>query len=250
MAQYIYGRNPVMEWLNAGMSVSQLYLAGDLHGPTMQQLDKLLRQKKIPVKKSDKAELTRLVGHDKHQGIVARISAPQYYSLDEILARAKAAQEPPLIAVLDGVQDPHNLGAIIRSADGAGIHGIIIPKDNAVELTPAVLKASAGAAAHVPVARVTNIARVLNELKEKGFWVSGVDQDGDKPYDQADYSGPTVLVLGSEGRGIRRLVRDTCDFIISIPMHGKVNSLNVSVASALVFFQARLHRSRGNKGSK
>ncbi len=244
MSNIIYGRNPVMEWLSAGMPVKQLLISAELKGSTIQNILDMAAKQKISVKKTSKFQLAQIAGTENHQGIAIKTGPPQYATLETILAISEKRNEPPLIAILDGVQDPHNLGAIIRSADGAGIHGIIIPKDNAVELTPTAIKSSAGAAAHVPVAQVTNLNRVIKELKDQGFWVSGVDQDGDKDYDKADYSGPTVLVMGSEGKGMRRLVRENCDFILNIPMHGRVNSLNVSVASALVFFEARKHRSQ------
>ncbi|MBN2411652.1 23S rRNA (guanosine(2251)-2'-O)-methyltransferase RlmB [candidate division KSB1 bacterium] len=239
MKQIIYGRNAVREWLLSGLPVTQIFMGGDLHGHAVQQILSLARQKNIQIKKIDRLQLSNITGTDNHQGIAAEIKTPDYVELNDILNRAVEKNEDPFIAVLDGVQDPHNFGAIIRSADGAGVHGIIIPKDNSVSLNSTVIKASAGAAAFVPVTMVTNIARTIDELKKKGFWITGVDQDGDIDYTAADYNGAHALVLGSEGSGIRRLVRDKCDFLVSIPMYGHVNSLNVSVAAALLFFQAR-----------
>jgi len=239
MKQTIYGRNAVLEWLYSGLPVTQILVSVDLRGHAIEKISSLARQKKIQIKKIDRLQLGKITGTDNHQGVAARVITPDYVELDDILKRAEQKNEKPLIAILDGIQDPHNFGAIIRSADGAGVHGIIIPKDKSVTLNPTVIKASAGAAAFVPVTMVTNIARTIDELKKEGFWITGVDQAGDIDYTGADYNGALALVLGSEGAGIRRLVRDKCDFLVSIPMRGKVNSLNVSVAAALLFFEAR-----------
>lgn len=239
MKQTIYGRNAVLEWLYSGLPVTQILVSSDLRGQTVKKIQSLAQQSKIQIKIIDRLQLGKITGTDNHQGVAARVITPDYVELRDILKRAEQKNEKPLIAILDGIQDPHNFGAIIRSADGAGVHGIIIPKDKSVTLNPTVIKASAGAAAFVPVTMVTNIARTIDELKKEGFWITGVDQAGDIDYTGADYNGAIALVLGSEGTGIRRLVRDKCDFLVSIPMRGKVNSLNVSVAAALLFFEAR-----------
>jgi 23S rRNA (guanosine2251-2'-O)-methyltransferase len=182
------------------------------------------------------------MGHDRHQGVAAQVEMPPYAEMDDLFHQAQKRKEAPFFALLDGVQDPQNLGAIIRSADGAGVHGSISPKDNAVGYTPAVLKASAGAAAYVPVVQVTNLVRTMNALKEAGLWLTGTDHTGDRFYTEIDYKGPLGIVMGSEGKGLRRLVLESCDFLAAIPMKGHVNSLNVSVASALMFFEARRQR--------
>jgi 23S rRNA (guanosine2251-2'-O)-methyltransferase len=174
--------------------------------------------------------------------VAARIVLPDYVEIEDILERARAANEPPLIAVLDCVQDPGNFGAILRSADGAGVHGIIIPKDNAAPLTPAVFKASAGAAAHVAIARVTNLTRAISDLQKEGLWFVATDQDAPKLYTEIDLKGPIGLVLGSEGKGVRRLVAEQCDFMARIPLRGQVSSLNVSAAAAVLFFESRRQR--------
>ncbi len=246
MTQTIYGRNAVLEWLVSGLPVTQIFLSGDLHGHAVQKIQSLARQKNIQIKKIDRPQLAKITGTDNHQEIAAKVKTPDYVELDDILKRAAGKKEEPIVAILDGIQDPHNFGAIIRSADGAGVHGIIIPKDKSVSLTPAVIKASAGAAAFVPVTIVTNIARTIDELKKKGFWITGVDQAGDIDYTAADYKGAQALVLGSEGSGIRRLVREKCDFLVSIPMYGHVNSLNVSVAAALLFFKIKSQKKQLN----
>jgi 23S rRNA (guanosine2251-2'-O)-methyltransferase len=242
MVQIIYGRNAVLEWFYSGLPVTQILMTADMQMQTAQKMQELAKQKQIPIKTMNRQQLTQITGSDNHQGIAARVSTPDYVELDDLLLVAEQKKEKPFLAILDGIQDPHNFGAIIRSADGAGVHGLIIPKDQSVDLTPTVIKASAGAAAYIPVVKATNIARVMDELKEKGFWITGVDQDGERNYTEADYNGAIALVLGSEGRGIRRLVREKCDFLVSIPMYGQVNSLNVSVAAALIFFEARKHK--------
>ena len=173
----------------------------------------------------------------RHQGIAALASEYNYSSVDEILAYAEERGEKPFIAILDGIEDPHNLGAIIRSAECCGVHGIIIPKRRAVGLTPTVSKASAGAIEHMRVAKVTNIASTIDELKERGLWIYGADMDGQSLY-STDLSGAVAIVMGSEGFGISRLVKDKCDFVVSIPLYGSVNSMNVSCASAIIFAEA------------
>ncbi len=242
MYSYIYGRNPVLEWLRAGYPAEKLLVSRELSGAALQEIQKLAAAGRIPVENLPRNDLARAAGSDNHQGVAARVTLPDYVEVEEILAIAAGRGEPPLIALLDCIQDPHNFGAILRTAEGAGLHGVIIPKDNAAPMTAAVYKASAGAAAHVAVARVTNLSRTIDELKEKGVWFTGADEEGSKLYTDLDLRGPTGLVLGSEGKGLRRLVREECDFITRIPLQGKVSSLNVSVAAALLFFEARRQR--------
>ena len=242
MYSYIYGRNPVLEWLRAGYPAEKLLVSRELGGVALQEISKLAAAGPIAVESLPRNELARVAGSDNHQGVAARVTLPDYVEVDDILAIAAGRNEPPLIALLDCIQDPHNFGAILRTAEGAGVHGVLIPKDNAAPMTPAVFKASAGAAAHVAVARITNLSRTMAELKEKGFWFTGADEEGSKLYTELDLRGPTGLVLGSEGKGLRRLVREECDFVARIPLRGKVSSLNVSVAAALLFFEARRQR--------
>ncbi len=242
MLAYIYGRNPVLEWLRAGFPIEKMLISRELGGAALQEIEKLAAGHKIPLERLPRHELAKAAGSEHHQGLAARISLPDYVEVAEILARAASRSEPPLIAILDCVQDPHNFGAILRSADGAGVHGVIIPKDNAAPMTAAVFKASAGAAAHVAVARVTNLSRTMDELKEQGIWFAGADEEGEKLYTELDLKGPTGLVLGSEGKGLRRLVREQCDFVARIPLRGKVSSLNVSVTAAVLFFECRRQR--------
>lgn len=239
---WIHGRRPVMEWLESGLPVKVLLVARDAGGKLPAEILRLAEQKRIPLRRAEARQLDLLAQTAKHQGVLAEVNLPPYSTPDDALARAKERNEPPLLAVLDGVQDPHNLGAVLRTADAAGVHGVVIPKDQAVGMTPAVLKASAGAAAFVPLVQETNLTRFLQELKKEGFWVTGTAEDGDRSFDKADFRGKTVIVLGSEGKGMRRLVREQCDFIVRIPMFGRVASLNVSVAAALLFYEARRQR--------
>jgi len=239
MSNWIYGRNAVLEWLQAGLPATEIWVA---HGEKqiLQQIQRMAAEHRLEIRQVDRQNLNRRVGHDHHQGVLLFAdSEALYVSPQDILRKAAERQEPPFIALLDGVQDPHNLGAIMRSAEGAGLHGIVLPKDQAVGLTPAVFKASAGAAAHLPVAQVTNLARTMDELKKEGLWLVGSEGDGERRYTEMDWQGPIGIVLGSEGQGLRRLVRSKCDFIVSIPLCGRVTSLNVSVAAALLFFEAR-----------
>ena len=176
------------------------------------------------------------------QGIIAVIDSYRYVEIEEILAVAQQKNEPPFILILDEIEDPHNLGALIRSAECAGIHGIIIPLHNAASINPTVIKTSAGATAHLPIARVINIAQTLDELKKSGVWIVGAEMESDKLYYEHDYRGSLAIVIGNEGKGIRRLVKEKCDFLVKIPMHGKIDSLNASVAGALVMFEAAKRR--------
>jgi len=241
--EVIYGRNTVRVWLDSGLPVRRIIFATDTHGDVMHDIEASASSRNIPFTRVPRHVLIGIVGHNRHQGVAAEVKMPQYVTLDKIIEIAGGKGEPPFVCILDGVQDPQNFGAIIRAADGAGVHGIIIAKDRAVGLTPVVFKASAGAAVHVPVAQVVNISRALEELKEKGLWITGAVEGADLSYKKEDFKGPLGLVLGGEGQGIRRLVREKCDFLVSIPMFGKINSLNVSVAAGLLFYEARMQRS-------
>jgi 23S rRNA (guanosine2251-2'-O)-methyltransferase len=234
----IFGRNPVLEWLHAGLPVEKMLVSKD-SGAAMLEIQKYF---KGPITQVQRQDLTRQLNNDTHQGIAIWVKLPEFTELHELLRQATKSSQNPVLAILDQIQDPHNFGAILRSADAAGINGVLIAKDNAVGMTPAVFKASAGAAAYVPVAQVTNIVRTMQELKEQGFWFIGAEQNGDKPYTEAKLSGPIGIVLGSEGKGIRRLVKENCDFLVHIPMQGRINSLNVSVAAALLFFEVQRQR--------
>lgn len=237
----IIGRNAVLEAIKNGRQTDTVYVAsGERTGSIGMILGKA-RELGIVIKEVDRRKLDAMCGGANHQGIAARASAIEYAQVDDILEKAGQAGEKPFIIILDGIEDPHNLGAIIRSADASGAHGVIIPKRRGVSLTYAVGKASAGAVEYVPVARVSNLAQTIDELKSKGLWIYGADMDGSR-WDSVDYSGPVALVIGNEGKGISRLVREKCDFIVSLPMKGKINSLNASVAAGILMYEVIKHR--------
>src|SRR5512144_80972 len=240
----VHGVNPVRELLRAGgEGLSELWLAeGGTRGAAFAELERLGRAAGAKVRAAPRQKLDRLAGTDRHQGVVAVVADFRYSELEDLLAAAAASGRPPLVVVLDGVEDPHNLGAIIRSAHALGAHGVVIPKDRAVGVTPAAAKASAGAVERCPVARVTNVAKTLEALKEAGVWSVALAADGERPIPQVDLTGPTALVLGSEGEGLRPLVRKTCDLSASIPMSGEIDSLSVSASAAVALYEAARQR--------
>ena len=237
----VYGVNPVRELLAAGSEVSELWLqeGGVRAAP---ELDRLGREAGANVRHAQRSRLDRVAGSDRHQGVVAVVADFRYSELNDLLDAAKKAGEPALLVVLDGVEDPHNLGAVIRSAQALGAHGVIIPRDRAVGVTAVTSKASAGAVERCKVARVTNLARSLKEIKEAGVWTVAFAADGEKTLDQVDLAGPIALVFGSEGEGVRPLVRKTCDFVVRIPMKGGFESLNVSATAAVALYEAARQR--------
>ena len=242
----VYGLNPVREVLRAGgEGLSELWLAeGGTRGAAFAELERLGREAGAKVRSAPRAKLERLAGTDRHQGVVAVVADFHYAEIRDVLAAARASGRPPLLVVLDGVEDPHNLGAIIRSAHALGAHGVIIPKDRAVGVTPTVAKASAGAVERCPIARVTNVAKTIEALKEDGIWSVALAADGDAPLARVDLAGPTALVLGSEGEGLRPLVRKTCDHAAHIPMIGDLDSLSVSASAAVALYEAARQRGR------
>jgi 23S rRNA (guanosine2251-2'-O)-methyltransferase len=241
---YIYGINAVSEALKArGRAFEWVGMAKERHDLRLQRLIEDCRRLAVPVRFLQRTELDRMAGNAAHQGVVAVTSAKQYSDLDDVVG-AKRGQYS-LVVVLDGVEDPHNLGAILRTADAAGADGIVIPERRAASVTGTVTKASAGASEHLPIAKVTNIARTVEELKERNIWTVGLDERGSQTYDALDYNMDCALVVGAEGKGLHDLVKRKCDFLVSIPMLGKVSSLNVSVAAALVLYEiVRQRRAR------
>jgi 23S rRNA (guanosine2251-2'-O)-methyltransferase len=232
----IYGINTVTEALKArGRSFEWVGVAKERHDIRLQRVIEDCRKIGIPVRVLSRVELDRMAGNAAHQGVVAVTSAKQYTDLDDLVAARRG--EHSLIVVLDGVEDPHNLGAILRTADAAGADGVVIPERRAASVTGTVAKASAGASEHLPVAKVTNISRAIEELKSKDMWVVGLDERGKQTYDAVDYKMHCVVVLGAEGKGVHDLVRKHCDFLVSIPMLGRVPSLNVSVAAGVVLYE-------------
>lgn len=237
----IVGRNAVREALRSGRPADSLIVQkGERTGAVLPIIAEC-KEKNIPVKEADQKKLDFMCGHANHQGVILVAAAHEYATVQDILDRAEQKGEPPFIILCDSLEDPHNLGAIIRSADAGGAHGVIIPERRSVSLSGIVGKTSAGALEYVPVARVTNLSATIKQLKEKGLWVYAADMDG-TPYKQADLTGPLALVIGSEGSGVSRLVRENCDGILSIPMKGNVNSLNASVAAAVLIFEASSQR--------
>lgn len=231
------GRNAVMELLRAGKTVDKLFVAPDQNG-RMADLIAKAKAAGVIVIQCDRRKLDAMSETGVHQGVIAHAAAHAYVSLDDILQTARDRGEQPLILLCDGLTDPHNLGAVIRSAETAGAHGVVIPKRRAVGLTATAAKASAGAIEHIGVARVTNLAAAIDELKENGVWIFGADAGGDKQLYDADFAGAAAIVIGSEGSGLSRIVHDKCDFIVSIPMKGQVNSLNASAAAAVLLYEA------------
>ena len=233
----IFGRNAVRELLKSGRTVDKLLVQkGEREGSIVVLVAEAI-ERHIPIVETDK-----LTGFSAHQGIVAMAAEKEYCSVEDILNIASERNEKPFIIIADGIADPHNLGAIIRCAEGVGAHGLIIPKRRAVGLTPTVSKSSCGAIEHLAIAKVTNIAATVDELKKKGIWVFAAEAGGENYYD-TDFKCPCALVLGSEGEGVSKLVKDKADYIVSIPMYGKVNSFNVSTAAAVILAEiSRQHR--------
>ena len=237
----VIGRNAVKELLCGGRDVDKLYITSGEREGSINQLLGIASERGIPITECDRSKLDAIAKGGRHQGIIAIAAERNYSSIDEILEYANEKGEPPFIVICDGVEDPHNLGAIIRSADCSGAHGIIIPKRRAVGLTATVAKSSAGALEHMRVAKVTNLASAIDDLKERGLWIYAADMDGSTYY-KTDMKGAVALVLGSEGFGISRLVKEKCDFTVSIPLYGQVNSLNVSCAAAVLLAEVARQR--------
>ncbi len=237
----ISGRNPVSEAVRSNRPIDKILVAkGEKSGAVVGIIAKA-KAKQIPIKEVDRTKLDYIAGGSTHQGIVAFAAAKEYSTVEEIFEFAESKGEAPFIMVLDEVEDPHNLGAIIRTAECAGVHGVIVPKRRSASLSYTVGKASAGAVEYMRVARVTNIASLIDELKERGVWVYGADMDGED-YSKCDFSGACAIVIGNEGKGISRLVREKCDVIVSLPMKGKINSLNASVAAGILMYSALKNR--------
>ena len=225
------GVHPVLEALRAHRPLNRVLIAQGSSGHRLQEIIDLCRELSIPLRFEPREALDRLAGSSSHQGVVALGATHQYSELEELIAAAR------LLVVLDGVEDPHNLGAIIRTAHAAGAGGVVVPERRAVGLTETVAKAAAGALEYLPVARVGNLNQTLELLKKRGFWIYGLDERGEQPYHQVDFASPTVLVLGGEGKGLHQQVGKRCDFLIGIPLAGKISSLNVSVAAGIVLFE-------------
>ena len=229
----IEGRNSVWEALQAGRSIHKIYIKkGERRGLVLDIINKA-RELKIPLSEIDEGPFLSMAKTSGHQGVIAKVASQDYASVEDILKAAMELQEPPFILILNELTDPQNLGSILRTADGLGVHGVIIPKHRACGITPTVAKISSGAVEYVKVARVTNIARTIDELKEQGIWIVGADMDG-KNYFEVDLTGPVALVIGGEDKGLGKLVKKKCDILVKIPLRGKMSSLNAAVAAAIL----------------
>ncbi|MEA4815713.1 MAG: 23S rRNA (guanosine(2251)-2'-O)-methyltransferase RlmB [Lachnospiraceae bacterium] len=231
------GRNAVLEVLKSGHEIEKIYVQKDNIEGTIKKIVSIAREKGVVVQEVAKQKLNEISQTNNHQGIIALVSAYPYAETDDILALAAQKGEDPFIVILDEITDPHNVGAIIRSVEASGAHGVIIPKRRQAGLTATVGKASAGAVEHVLISKVTNIVSTIDELKKKGLWIACADMDGEIYY-KSNLTGPLAVVIGSEGSGVSRLVKEKCDFTVSIPMYGEISSLNASVAAALLMYEA------------
>ena len=241
-AEIIVGRNSVLEALKAGRSLNKILLARGERQGSVREIINQARQRGLIVQEVDTAKLDQLAGGVRHQGVVAMAAPVAYVEVEDILAAAAAKNEPPFLVLLDEIADPHNVGAILRTADASGVHGVLIPKRRSCPLTQTVAKTSAGAVEYVPVARIGNVSQALKALKKQGLWVVGADMDGTENYYEADLAGPVVVVVGNEGEGMSRLTKEACDFIVKIPMLGKITSLNASVACSLLLYEVLRQR--------
>ncbi|NOV00506.1 23S rRNA (guanosine(2251)-2'-O)-methyltransferase RlmB [Paenibacillus planticolens] len=242
--EYIGGKHSVLEAIRAGRTINKIWIAENAQkqfaGPIVAEAKNL----GILVQFTDKRKLDQMVEGLQHQGVIAQVAAYEYVEVEDILAKAEALGQDPFILILDEIEDPHNLGSILRTADCTGVHGVIIPKRRSVGLTATVSKTSAGAVEYVPVARVTNIAQTIEQLKEKGVWVAGTDVTAAQDVYKANFNMPIALVIGNEGKGVGRLIKERCDFLVKLPMAGHVNSLNASVAAGVLMYEAVRQRNK------
>ena len=242
VVDFVFGRHAVVEALQTPDRVNRVFIQEGTSGRDAAKVIELAREKGIQVQTVPKTKIEDLVGNAVHQGLVASIAAYEYADLEDIFKKAEEKGEDPFIVILDGVEDPHNLGSILRTADATGVHGIIIPKRRSASLTATVAKASTGAIEHVPVVRVTNLTQTIEQLKARGIWVFGTDMNG-TDYRKWNTSGPLAIVMGNEGKGVSRIVKESVDEMVTIPMVGHVQSLNASVASALMMYEVFRNRS-------
>jgi len=238
------GRNPILEALKAGRPINKLYVQ-KIQGKPDPTLARIVREAKdagAVIMEADRQVLDQMSVTHGHQGVIAHVATHEYADLDDVIERAKARGEDPFLIILDELKESYNLGSVLRIADAAGVHGIIIPKRRSVGLDAAVAKASAGAIEHVPVVRVVNLSQTIDELKHQGFWIAGTDSDGQSDYHEIDWRGPMAIVIGSEGEGMGQQMKKQCDFLLAIPQRGKVNSLNAAVATGIIVFEAMHQR--------
>ncbi|MED3661685.1 23S rRNA (guanosine(2251)-2'-O)-methyltransferase RlmB [Ureibacillus sp. FSL K6-8385] len=243
--ELIAGRNPVLEALRSGREINKIWIGEGVNKSGIKEVLDLARKRGVLVQYVPKKKIDQLTDAN-HQGIVASVAAYKYAELDDLFEVAKERNEDPFFVILDELEDPHNLGSILRTADAIGVHGIIIPKRRSVGLTATVAKASTGAIEHVPVCRVNNLAQTVDELKERGLWIAGTDAKGSIDYRKMDAALPLAIIIGSEGKGMSRLLKEKCDFLYYLPMVGHVNSLNASVAAALLMYEVYRKRQEEN----
>ncbi len=243
--QWIAGKHPVLEALKSGYALNKIWLSEHLQRAQVAAILEEAKARGVVVQYADKRKLDQMVPGTAHQGVVAQGAAAAYVEVDDLLARAAELGEAPLLVLLDEVEDPHNLGSVLRTADCTGVHGVIVPKRRSASLSAVVAKTSAGAVAYVPVARVSNIVQTIERLKEAGVWVAGAAGEAQTDVYGANLTGPLAIVIGNEGRGLSRLVRESCDFLVSLPMMGRINSLNASVAAGVLLYEAVRQRRPG-----
>lgn len=241
---YIYGRNPVIEVLKSGGDIDKIYMLKGADEGSIKKILSMAKDAGVVVTRVDERKLSDMAGNVNHQGVVAMVTDFEYSTIDEILDYAKEKEEEPFVLILDSIEDTHNLGAIIRTAEASGVHGVIIPKRRSAMVNDTVYKTSAGAVEHMKVARVTNIARAIEELQEKGLWIYGADMDGKEVYYDANMTGNIGLVIGGEDKGISPLIGKKCDVLLKIPMVGKVSSLNASVSAAILIYEIIRQRNK------
>jgi 23S rRNA (guanosine2251-2'-O)-methyltransferase len=247
MADWIFGKHAVLEAASAGRDMEKVWLAEGMKKKSVEDLVRQLEDQKVPYHWVPRSKLDQVAENQNHQGVAAQVSSYQYVSVEQIVANAKQKGEQPFLLLLDGIVDPHNLGTVLRTADATGVHGVIIPKRRAVGLTATVAKTSAGAIEYVPVAKVTNMNRTAEYLKSQGVWLVGTDGESKQSYETVDYDMPVALVIGNEGQGISQQLKKKCDFLVRLPMKGRVSSLNASVATGVMLYQVL--QSRKTKGN-
>lgn len=238
----VEGRNAVLELLESGKDINKIYLEKGEKQGSINKIIAKANERKVLVTEIDKQKFRQMAQTPNAQGVIAIVPPFDYCDVYDIIALAKEKEEDPLIVILDGIEDPHNLGSIIRTAETAGVHGIIIPKRRAASVNSTVAKVSAGAVEHMKIARVNNIVETINTLKKEGIWICGTDMDGKEYYYKQDLTGPLAIVIGSEGNGMSRLTKENCDFLTKIPMQGKITSLNASVSAGIVIYESRVQR--------
>ena len=240
--EIVAGKNSVLEALRAGRSINRILIADSIQKNTIKEILNKAKESGVIVQWVDSRKLDKIAVNIKHQGIVGQCAPIEYFELEEIIEKSKSSDKMPFLVLLDELNDPHNVGAILRTSEATGVHGVLIPKRRSCPINYTVAKASAGASEYVPIARIGNVAACIKHLKEEGFWIVGADMDGNINYYEADFKMPLVLVIGSEGKGLSRLTKESCDFLVKIPMVGKITSLNASIAGSLLLYEVLRQR--------